>query len=137
MNATETRSRYALELAHAIIHRTAVHRLPQTPSAQEALKNQIAGLLDELKGGATSERSPCNALEYIAENGQRYAWSDSNVQYEPVPEDGASFTLLRNRLKTAECRMKNALANLGRHTFNRQKAAYMLTCRPEELPPCV
>ena len=41
---------------------------------------------------------PCDSVEFITKEGKRYAWSDSNVQYEEVPPDGESFTLIRKRL---------------------------------------
>lgn len=47
-------------------------------------------------------QNPGNAVEFINEDGSRYAWSESNCQYESVPQDGASFTLLRKRLERAE-----------------------------------
>ncbi len=50
--------------------------------------------------------NPSNAVEFIDENGNRWAWSESNCQYESVPEDGASFTLLRKRLLTNEAQAK-------------------------------
>ncbi len=43
-----------------------------------------------------------DAVEFILEDGSRYAWSESNVQYEPVPQDGEAFTLLRKRLSDRE-----------------------------------
>ena len=43
-----------------------------------------------------------NCVEYVLEDGRRFAWSESNVRYEEVAEDGASFTLLRRRLTEAQ-----------------------------------
>lgn len=39
-----------------------------------------------------------NCAEFVTDDGRRFAWSDSNCRYEEVAPDGASFTLLRNRL---------------------------------------
>lgn len=50
----------------------------------------------EKTGGALP--NPCDAVEFIDEKRQRWAWSESNVRYEPVSPDGGSFTLLRDRL---------------------------------------
>lgn len=52
--------------------------------------------------------SPSNCVEFINADGSRFAWSESNVRYEPVPKDGESFTLLRMRLMKAEARFRLA-----------------------------
>lgn len=54
----------------------------------------------------TDRKPHPDCVEYILEDGRRFAWSDSNVQYEEVPEDGASFTLLRKRLTEAQDRLR-------------------------------
>ena len=50
-----------------------------------------------------------DCVEYVLEDGRRFAWSESNVQYEEVPEDGASFALLRSRLD----RLRDALDQIA------------------------
>lgn len=45
--------------------------------------------------------SPNNCVEFINEDGKRFAWSESNVRYEEVAKDGDAFTTLRSRLDNA------------------------------------
>lgn len=62
--------------------------------------------LDQAPEQSREELSSCdllkNAAEFITDDGKRFAWSESNVQYEEVPEDGESFTILRTRLSRLE-----------------------------------
>jgi hypothetical protein len=68
-----------------------------------------------------SDRTPHpDCVEYILEDGTRWAWSESNVQYEQVPQDGESFTLLRMRLSRLEEATKpflreNPYSDFGSH----------------------
>jgi len=50
---------------------------------------------------SVSRKPHPDCVEYVLEDGRRFAWSESNVQYEEVPPDGASFTVLRYRLDRA------------------------------------
>lgn len=43
-----------------------------------------------------------SCAEFVTDDGRRFAWSESNVRYEEVSRDDASFTMLRNRLAALE-----------------------------------
>jgi len=60
-----------------------------------------------------------DCVEYVMEDGRRFAWSDSNVCYEEVPQDGSSFTLLRQRLADVQDARIDAEAALY-HLANRR-----------------
>jgi hypothetical protein len=57
---------------------------------------------EEPDNGNASRLGPNNCVEYVDEDRDRWAWSESNCRYERVPEDGASFTSLRRRLLKCE-----------------------------------
>ena len=81
--------------------------LTEEDEAHECMQSQ-AREIERLKGAR-------DCAEYILDNGTRFVWSESNVQYEEVPQDGESFTLLRHRLKEQEAtveRLRGALTGL-------------------------
>lgn len=55
---------------------------------------------------ARARNNPLNAAEWISDDGIRWAWSESNGQYERVPQDGMSFVLLRSRLERAHTKLR-------------------------------
>ncbi len=61
---------------------------------------------------------PKNCVEFINDDGRRFAWSESNVCYEEVPQDGESFTLLRKRLSEAEAERDRLQAKLDCNKCN-------------------
>jgi len=81
-----------------------------------------------------SERpDPTNAVEFIDGIGQRWAWSESNVQYERVDLDSDSYTLMRQRLTETQELMEAYRETAGRLLTERDAARSLLSQHPERV----
>lgn len=116
-------------------------RLPGIFAALRAEREETRKLRSQQEDGRDS-------VEYIREDGRRFAWSESNCQYQEVPENGASFTLLRKRLAQVEkereadrrllerCRRKLKLITSGSPLLRDLDARLGETQRVKHDPAC-
>lgn len=72
--------------------------LPWKDATNASLVKEAGGWIE--RAGVDPPHYPTNCVEFVNEDGRRYAWSESNVTYELVADaagNKASFTVMRNR----------------------------------------